>query len=67
MIVSWKVFSRNVPLLLDSQQHLQKMVFFFFLSLTMGERMTTMPENLYMDWVDSAKVNWLHEHKCFFY
>lgn len=28
-----------------------------FLRLTMGEWMTTMPENLNMDWVDSVKVH----------
>ena len=28
-----------------------------FLRLTKGDWMTTMPENLHMDWVDSVKVN----------
>jgi len=27
-----------------------------FLRLTKGKWMTTMPENLHMDWVDSVKV-----------
>jgi trehalose 6-phosphate synthase/phosphatase len=36
-----------------------------FLRLTSSEWMTTMPENLNMDWVDSVKVVWQHEHKCF--
>lgn len=31
-----------------------------FLRLTSSEWMTTMPENLNMDWVDSVKVDWLH-------
>lgn len=36
-----------------------------FLRLTSSEWMTTMPENLNMEWVDSVKVDWLHEHECF--
>ena len=38
-----------------------------FLRHTSGEWMTTMPENLHMDWVDSVKVEWLHDHKTFLY
>lgn len=38
-----------------------------FLRLTSSEWMTTMPENLNMDWVDSVKVDCLHESKCFSY
>lgn len=38
-----------------------------FLRLTSSEWMTTMPENLCMDWVDSVKVDWLHESKRFSY
>lgn len=33
-----------------------------FLRRTSSEWMTTMPENLNMDWVDSVKVVWQHEH-----